>query len=646
VSSLSPGKWFKRIPMEYSENLKYRKNLLNLCRHDREAQQAVIYACKRDILFYINSMVYQFNPLVIGEESVGPFITYPFQEKVLLMEPPIGEGILWCFTNRKTAVIEKSREMGASWLLLIVQDWLCMFHPHIQSLNISRSEEAVEDYSRDCLFEKIRFMHEHIPDWMKGDIQERKKHFKFKRTGSETTGVASTGRSGAGGRATVALIDEFSLIKEDVQVRRNTASIADCRFFNGTHLGVGTEFYNLTQTPEIVQIQLHWTRHPKKNTHLYSWDLEKQRPIYWKYNPYLDVIEQTRVPENKFPEDYNFDKTGQPSGGPHPGIRSVWYDEKAIAIGTARAVAMELDINPTGAASQFYDGSNIRRLQGNCREPLFVGELDFDMETANPQCFVPGEKGLLKLWIEPLSPNSSGKLDFIVPSDYVIGGDVSYGNGATPTCFTIFDARKGLKVGMYVNHWKDPKQMAPMMVALCRMFKNAAGDPASLIWEIPGPGYVFGQAVIEDYHFRNIFWNIVNSWHDKNQQKVSEKPGWYANKDAKVKLHNDYQNALKSGEFVNWDKQSLDETLSYVHYKGAIEHPKAQKNEDASAEGSNHGDRVVADALAWLMAQRLGSRWESEKPKEPPILPNSMAGRRLLNRLRERETQSIWLQNC
>lgn len=645
MSSLSPGKWFKSVPMDYRENLKYRRKLLDLCRHDREAQQAVIHACKNDILFFINSFCIQFNPLIKGDQSVGPFITWAFQEKVLLMEPPIGKGILWCYENDRTAVIEKSRDMGASWLFLIVEDWLCLFHKNIQALNISRSKDAVDSATRNSLFSKLRFMHEHMPDWLKGPIEEPKLFFGYQRSGSEVTGEASTGRAGTGGRASVIFIDEFSEIEEDVKVRQNTASIADCRFFNGTHLGVGTEFFNLTQSPEIVQIQMHWTRHPRKNKQLYSWDVEAGRPKFYRYDPHFDRIEESRQPEEPMPEDYNYDRTGHPSGGPHPGIRSVWYDKKAAEIGTSRQVAMELDINPTGSSSQFYDAVTIRRLMNNCREPLWAGELDFDLDTAKPQQFLAAENGHLRLWIEPQNPNAAGKFDFILPSDYVIAGDIGYGNGATPTCFTIFDVRKGSKVGMYVNAWKDPKQMAPMMVALCRMFKSVTGEPAFLAWETPGPGYIFGQAVLEELNYRHIYWNVTNSWHDKNVQKVSEKPGWTANKDNKVKLHNAYQNALKSGEFVNWDKQSLQETLSYVHYKGAIEHPKAQKNDDASAEGANHGDRVVADALAWLVAQRIGARWEAEKPKEPPVPPNSVAGRRLLNRLRERESQSIW-QKC
>lgn len=641
--SISRGEWYKRIPRDPIENLRFRKRILELCRHNKEYQRAVWHLCKHDLIAFINLFVYQYNPLVKGEATVGPFITWEFQDTVLLMEPPVGKGILWCYENDRTAVIEKSRDMGASWLFLIFEVWLCLFHEHIQALNISRSKDAVDSASRNSLFAKIRFIHKHLPDWLKGPVVEQKLYFEYGRSGSEITGEASTGKAGTGGRGSVVFIDEFSQIEEDIAVRQNTASISDCRFFNGTHLGTGTEFFNLTKSAEIVQIQMHWTRHPRKNDYLYSFDTEERKVRYWRYDSVRDCFEETKYPIKPFPEDYPFDQSGHPSGGPHPGLRSIWYDKKAAEIGTSRQVAMELDINAEGSASQFYDGPVISKLMSQCKDPYWVGSLDFDMDTAQPIQFIPEENGHLKLWVEPTAPNSTGKLNTVPHGEYIIAGDIGYGNGATPSCFTVFDAKKGLKVGAYANSWKDPKQMAPFIVALARTFKNKMNEPALLIWETPGPGYIFGQEVLEEFGYKKVFWNIVDSF--AGERKVSDKPGWYANSKNKFEAHNQYHIALKTGEFVNWDKHSLKETLSYVHYKGSIEHPKAQKNDDASAEGSNHGDRVVADMLAWLVAKRMAARLVEDLPKEPPILPNSIAGRRILNARRARESADIWSRN-
>lgn len=630
---LSPGKYHLKVPREYVANLKFRKSILEACHQNRENQLAIIEACRTDLLFFVNFAIVQFNPLLKGELAVGPFITWEFQDRALLGE----EGIVWCYENNRTAVVEKSREMGASWLFLIFQLWLCLFHPHIQVLNISRSAEAVESASRNSLFAKIRFMLEHLPDWLTGIVDVQKNTFQFARTGSEITGEASTGRAGTGGRASVVFVDEFSEVKEDVKVRQNTASVADCRFFNGTHLGVETEFYNLTQSPECVQIQIHWTRHPRKNKSLYSWDVEAGKPQFWTYNPITDEIEESDRPEVPMPEDYQYDRTGAPAGGPHPGIRSLWYDKKAGEIGTSRQVAMELDINPSGSSSQFYEALMIRKLQSQCKDPFWTGSLSFDDQLAVPHSLNPAQKGPLILWLEP-GLDRQGKLNHVTPSTYIIAADLGTGNGATPSCLTMFDCERGLKVGSYVDSWKDPKEMAWIAVSLARLFKDRNGESAFLAWECPGPGITFGNEVVREIGYKNIYWKVD----DFNQDaKETSTPGWFSSARAKPHLHTEYQSALKTGKFVNWDYAALGETLQYVHINGSVDHPRGKKSRDPAAEGANHGDRVVADGLAWLMAKKKDVPRIEEKPVTVAA-PNSIGGRMEYNRLREREKAGMW----
>lgn len=628
---LGEGTYHQSIPRSLHGNLLFRRRVLRACREDRSLREAAIEACKRDVLFFINQFVWQYNPLMKGAWSVGPFVTWPFQEKTLLMTPPVGRGVLWCYEHNRTAVVEKSRDMGASWLFLIVQDWLCLFHNHIQTLNISRSADAVDSASRNSLFQKVRFMHEHLPDWLKGEIDESKFNFKYRRTGSEATGEASTGRAGTGGRASVVFVDEFSEIKEDVKVRQNTASIADCRFFNGTHLGVGTEFFNLTKSPECVQIQMHWTRHPRKNAQMYSFDVDTGTLKYWRYDSQTDSLVQTPYPLVPFPEDYDFDRSGNPSGGPHPGIRSVWYDKKAGEIGTVRQVAMELDINPTGSSSQFYEPLVIRKLQESCRTPVWSGYLEFDEQRAIPRRLVPSE-GPLNLWIDP-GVATTGEIARVPPGRYVIGVDPSTGSGATPSCMTIFDSGRGVKVGAWVHNRTDPKSLAWIAVSLCRLFRDAVDEPAYLIWELNGTGITFGHEVLKEIGYRKIYWKR-DVYGDEAAE--TQTPGFYSSPSTKKDMHTQYAAALKAGLFVNYDRDSLEETLSYAHANGTVEHPRAKSSTDAASEGVNHGDRVVADALSWWAGRRFAKLAGGEEEPTVLALPNSIAGRRLIHKERER----------
>ena len=339
MTKLSTGEWYKKVPIEPVANVQFRIKLLKACAADPVLRAGILEICRNDLIFWIACFAWQFNPKKKGVDAVGPFIPWDFQIEGFLSRPDTHgkKGILWAYENDRPMVVEKSRELGASWCFLLFQVWLCLFQKHVQCLNISKSADAVDDKSPDSLFWKIRHIHEHLPDWMKGEIVQEKFYFGYRKTKSHNTGVASTGRAGVGGRASVIFIDEFSQIKEATEVRQRTAGTSDCRFFNGTHLGVGTEFYNLTASPEFPKLVWHWSQHPEKKKGLYHYDQVTNK---------VAALDKTY----QYPPDFKFVTDGLPTGGPFPGLRSPWYDWKVIDIGNPRGVAMELDIDPKGAA--------------------------------------------------------------------------------------------------------------------------------------------------------------------------------------------------------------------------------------------------------------------------------------------------------
>src|ERR1700722_5689140 len=166
---LSEGEWYKEIPKDPLLNEHWRVALRALCR-ERRMQEWCKAICKRDILFYVNSFVYQYNPQHFGGE-IGPFITWPVQDEAI-------KKILWCIEHRKDMRVAKSREMGASWMFLIVMDWLYQFHGNKKFLMISRNKEAVDKRDdSDSLFWKIDFMHAHLPSWLAP--KERRRPMSF-----------------------------------------------------------------------------------------------------------------------------------------------------------------------------------------------------------------------------------------------------------------------------------------------------------------------------------------------------------------------------------------------------------------------------------------------------------------------------------
>lgn len=612
---LSPGKYHEGVPRDPALNMRFRRATILRALEDKPFRQGLLEACRLDILFYINTFCWSFNPKKKGLAAARPFITWDFQERALLATPEDSDspGLLWCYENDKNAVIEKSRDMGATWLLLIMQDWLALFHPYFQSLNISRNEDAVDDKTQDSLFWKLRWMHRHLPDWMTGQIEDTKLYLGYPRTSSAVTGQASTGRAGVSGRAGFIFVDEVAHIREATEIRQRTANVADCRVFVSTHEGAGTEFYRLVNTPEMVQLQMHWTEHPEHKRGLYRSALKNGVP---------DILDTAY----KFPPDYEFVLDGTPTGGPFPGIRSVWYDRKAAEIGDETGVASQLDINPTGSVSQFFSPSLIRELQDakDCVPPYWEGEVVMDPHTNRVTELVQMKGGPLKLW---LIPNYHGLIE---PDVFVFGADTATGlggKGSTNSCLSGIRCRDGEKVLEFASPNIDPGSFAEMTVALCWFFADKNGEGAKLIWEKQGPGDSYGKRVLE-LNYRNVYKDEDEANPIPGFRRRTEVPGWQPNPKNTRLLMEDYRNGLRTRQMRNRSWIALEECLYWAVTPTGVKHSGQSSKIDPSGAGVNHGDRSVADALAWRLARGLGAKLKREE--ETRVVVGTLAWRRQL----------------
>lgn len=595
---LSTSSWHERVPKDLKANLLFRQSLLTECDRSRSSRAAFLQACSEDLLLYVNACVWQFNPKKKGGGEVAPFISWDYQDKWF-------RKALWCYENDRDLWCEKSREMGVSWMALILMDWLCRFHRWQKCLVISRNADAVDDRADpDSLFWKLDHIQRFMPAWM-GEVDRSKMLIRYPATNSIIAGEASTGAAGVGGRAGLALIDEFPRIREDREVLQGTASTTDTRIFVGTHLGSGTAFYDMLYESRlpVEREVIHWTQHPDKWPGAYRWNPET--------NEY-EVLDKSY----SYPTDFEFDRSGKPSGGPFPGVRSPWYDRKCRDIGSARGVAMELDIDPRGATSQFFDAGRVNRLKAECRPPVWVGDVNFDLSTgrASINPWVTSPDGPLKLWfhLDPWGRPPRRKYGF--------GVDSATGSGATPSCVSILDT-SGKKVGQYANNGIPEREFAALITALGWLFVDENDEPATVAIELIGPGNVVQQRA-GDLGYRQFWYNPVAM---SITGERSEKPGWYPNPESKRLLFEAYRSALQGRQFDNPSEKALDECLEYVYAAGGrgVEHKASKNADDPAAAGANHGDHATADALAWMVIKDWYERKEAAKKEEVPT--NSIA---------------------
>lgn len=596
---LSPGTEYQKVPKLLRDNLDFRKWLLGRANANPRARAALVDICRHDILFAINVFGFTYDPRLDQGHKSLPMLTYPFQDRALLR-------ILECIEDGRDLVIEKSRDMGVSWLCCYAMDWLFLSQPGNSFLMVSRKEDLVDAIGDpDCLFWKLDFIHQHMPEWALPSIDRRRLHFENRDNGSTMDGESTTAAAGVGGRRTAMFIDEFSRIEEGYQLLAGTADTTNCRIFNFTPWGTSNAAYRLAKRADIRKLRLHWSEHPVKAAGLYRYNEDTRK---------VDVLDTSY----QFPLDFVFIMDGK--------LRSPWYDDECRRRANDREIAEMLDIDYQGSQYQFFDRSMILDLQRTyCRPPVWEGDIAFDPDTAKPHGLIAVKGGPLRLWMQP-------KGDWLPKDEYAIGGDISTGSGATNSCLSIGKRKTGEKIGEYVSPYFKADAFALRAVALCWLFADADGEGAKFAWEMQGPGLHFGKRVIE-LGYRNVYYRTLE--HQLNK-KVSDTPGWYPSDDNRRILLEDYRSKLGSRKVINPSTEALEETLFFMHTaKGKVEHSAMSDTTDPTGARENHGDRVIADCLMVKMfgaGEERGGRGEGgHDPDNPPL--GSLAWRQKMNQV-------------
>ena len=150
-----------------------------------------------------------------------------------------------------------------------------------------------------------------------------------------------------------------------------------------------------------------------------------------------------------------------------------------------------------------------------------------------------------------------------------------------------------------------------------------------MVPDASGPtGRTFCNKIIK-LGYRNLYYRRNEEGLTK---KVSDKPGVFLNPTEKTTTLSQYRDALKAKVFIQRCHEANQECLSYIYTTGnTIEHSSAKNSDDPSGAGKNHGDRVIADALACRGLELIGAN-EVKDRESTEAPPNCYAARK-----RERE---------
>lgn len=634
------GKYHLKVPKDPLKNLRFRKAILKAAASDLRLQKGLIEMCRRDILFFINTFVIQINPELMEK---GPFIAWPYQETAILGgEIDLGgikryqHGILQSVHDRQDVRWPKSREGGASYCVLITILWLCLFHDNIIAGAISRDADSVDMIGNpNSLFEKIRIMIKHLPEWLcGGKIYDKKLNFQFPN-GNTIIGGANVSSAQVGGRLTILLVDEFGQFERNGEdIFDFTRDVCHCRVFVFTHKDQSGMAYKLCFDAKFLnttrEIITHWSQHPLKNKGLYRFNDQTNK---------VDVLDKT-FDFTTLPE-FDFDTTGKPIGGPCPGIRSPWYDFEC-ARRNDRDIHMNLDIDPRGSSEYFFDSYRINILKADTSPPLWTGELEHDRR-GNPLKLVPSGDGKLKLWVRPkVDIESIENWNRVFPKMQCGAGvDVAAGNLATPSCLSIGCADSGEKFLEYMNADIFASDFATLVCAICRMFVNRHNQHPLLVWEIQG-SYAFERQMVDILRYTPYYINRDETVLGK-PMNAKGRAGWSVNPKNIMTLMEDYRDALYQGHVVNPSEFALDETLKFVYSGAIVEYrASAKKIDKSSGARVHHGDIVRADALMYKMIKDMSGVPVVIETKKIPDM-RTLAGREWLYEQKLIESQAeVW----
>jgi len=268
ASSPAPDGTPYKYPKDYEGNVDYRLRLMLKLANNPRMKLIVNDLCREDILFWVNTFTATYNPR--KNPSTIPFITYEYEDKLIL-------DIVDSIKNQKDILIDKSRDMGVTWCVLLVFTWFWQFHGEgYDFLCGSRKEQYIDGIGNmDTLMEKIRFLIRNQPKWMRPagfDWKRDSNYMKIVNPESKATitGEATNANFSRSGRRRAIFFDEFAFWETDSEAWRASADSTNCRIVVSTPCGFNNQFAKLRHSGSIPVRSLHWTLHPEKDQAWYD----------------------------------------------------------------------------------------------------------------------------------------------------------------------------------------------------------------------------------------------------------------------------------------------------------------------------------------------------------------------------------------
>jgi phage terminase large subunit len=211
-----------------------------------------------------------------GLPNTLPFLLFPKQEE-------LSGWLLERWRKGEPGLIEKSRDMGVSWLVMSLACSLCLFNKQFSIGCGSRKEEYVDVLGDpDSLIEKARLFLTFLPvefrgGWVRGRHSSHMK-LEFPESGSILTGEAGDS-IGRGGRQSIYLVDEAAHLARPKLVDAALSQTTNCRIDLSSVNGLANPFAQKRHSGKIPVFTFHWRDDPRKDQAWYDKQVAELDPV-------------------------------------------------------------------------------------------------------------------------------------------------------------------------------------------------------------------------------------------------------------------------------------------------------------------------------------------------------------------------------
>lgn len=245
-------------PAERAE-IERRYQLLEQCDEDELARAIELERCRRSVRYWVDNWCWTYNP---WRTAYLPFSLFPRQVQLI-------DWIEERCAKAQTGILEKSREVGASWTCCAFALHHWRFVPGWKTgFGANKESQVDERGDPDSLFEKMRIALGLMPRWMLPTGFNLDRHCPERRIINPETGNVIAGYIGAnmgrGGRSSIFFVDEAAHVEQAAKVDAALSANASTLVWLSSALD-NTLFQRKAQSGRYPVFTFHYRDDPRKD---------------------------------------------------------------------------------------------------------------------------------------------------------------------------------------------------------------------------------------------------------------------------------------------------------------------------------------------------------------------------------------------